>query len=78
MAQRFAREARRDQLLLNQPGAGGAGAAMPDGRVPASGGWNQIQIEVEDISLTVEKLRHAGCRFRNDSQITPAIGHAPI
>ena len=23
------------QLLLNQPGAGGAGQAMPDGRIPA-------------------------------------------
>ena len=29
------------QLLLNQPGAGGAGQAMPDGQVPAPGGWNQ-------------------------------------
>jgi catechol 2,3-dioxygenase-like lactoylglutathione lyase family enzyme len=25
-------------LLLNKPGAGGAGQAMPDGRVPAPGG----------------------------------------
>ncbi|MGH2616967.1 MAG: VOC family protein, partial [Thermomicrobiales bacterium] len=24
-------------LLLNQPGAGGAGQAMPDGRIPAPG-----------------------------------------
>jgi hypothetical protein len=28
------------QVLLNQPGAGGAGQAMPDGQVPAPGGWN--------------------------------------
>ena len=54
------------QLLLNQPGAGGAGQAMPDGQVPAPGGWNRIQVEVQDLSATVEKLKSAGCRFRNE------------
>ena len=54
------------QLLLNRPGAGGAGQAMPDGQVPVPGGWNRIQIEVEDIEATVKKLRRAGGRFRND------------
>jgi hypothetical protein len=29
------------RLLLNQPGAGGAGQTMPDGQVPAPGGWNR-------------------------------------
>ena len=27
------------RLLLNEPGAGGAGQAMPDGRMPEPGGW---------------------------------------
>jgi len=54
------------QLLLNQPGAGGAGQATPGGQVPAPGGWNRIQIEVDDLSAAVEKLQRAGCRFRND------------
>jgi catechol 2,3-dioxygenase-like lactoylglutathione lyase family enzyme len=54
------------QLLLNQPGAGGAGQAMPDGQVPAPGGWNRIQVEVQDLSATVEKLKSAGCWFRNE------------
>jgi catechol 2,3-dioxygenase-like lactoylglutathione lyase family enzyme len=54
------------QLLLNRPGAGGAGNAMSDGQRPAPGGWNRIQIEVEDIESTVEKLRNAGSRFRNE------------
>jgi catechol 2,3-dioxygenase-like lactoylglutathione lyase family enzyme len=54
------------QLLLNQPGAGGPGQAMPDGQVPAPGGWKQIQVEVQDLSATVEKLKRAGCRFRNE------------
>jgi catechol 2,3-dioxygenase-like lactoylglutathione lyase family enzyme len=54
------------RLLLNQPGAGGAGQAMPDGHVPTPGGWNRIQLEVADLPATVERLRGAGCRFRND------------
>ena len=54
------------QLFLNAPGAGGAGQAMPDGQTPAPGGWNRIQIEVDDIEGTVSKLRDAGGRFRND------------
>lgn len=53
------------QLLLNQPGAGGAGQAMPDGRLPEPGGWNRIQIEVADLEATVERLRAAGATFRN-------------
>ena len=63
----FASLSRGDlQLLLNRPGAGGAGQAMPDGRLPAPGGWNRIQIEVEDLEATVEKLKRAGGRFRNE------------
>jgi catechol 2,3-dioxygenase-like lactoylglutathione lyase family enzyme len=63
----FASLSRGDlKLLLNQPGAGGAGKAMPGGQVPAPGGWNRIQIEVESLAATVEKLKGAGCRFRNE------------
>ena len=54
------------QLLLNRPSAGGAGQAMPDGQRPVPGGWNRIQIEVEDLVATVERLKGAGCRFRNE------------
>jgi catechol 2,3-dioxygenase-like lactoylglutathione lyase family enzyme len=54
------------QLLLNRPGAGGAGQAMPEGRRPTPGGWNRIQIEVEDLEGTVAKLKQAGARFRNE------------
>ena len=54
------------RLLLNAPGAGGAGQAMPDGRKPAPGGWNRIQIEVEDLAAKVATLREAGVHFRND------------
>ena len=56
----FARISRGDlRLLLNRPGAGGAGQSTP-------GGWNRIQIEVDDVATTVEKLKNAGSRFRND------------
>jgi catechol 2,3-dioxygenase-like lactoylglutathione lyase family enzyme len=54
------------RLLLNRPGAGGAGQAMPDGRLPEPGGWNRIQIEVEDLQSIVQALRDQGARFRND------------
>jgi catechol 2,3-dioxygenase-like lactoylglutathione lyase family enzyme len=54
------------QLLLNRPGAGGAGQAMPEGQRPAPGGWNRIQIEVDDLEATVEKLKSAGAQFRNE------------
>ena len=54
------------RLLLNRPGAGGAGQAMPDGQAPAPGGWNRIQIEVTDLDATAARLKQAGCRFRND------------
>jgi catechol 2,3-dioxygenase-like lactoylglutathione lyase family enzyme len=30
------------RLLLNRPGAGGAGQVMRDGTVPAPGGWNRF------------------------------------
>jgi predicted enzyme related to lactoylglutathione lyase len=54
------------RLLLNEPGVGGAGQAMPDGRKPAPGGWNRIQLEVEDLVAKVETLHKAGAHFRND------------
>jgi catechol 2,3-dioxygenase-like lactoylglutathione lyase family enzyme len=62
----FASLSRGDlQLFLNRPGAGGAGQAIPGGQLPAPGGWNRIQIEVENLEATVEKLKNAGVRFRN-------------
>ena len=54
------------RLLLNAPGAGGAGQAMPDGRKPAPGGWNRIQLEFDDLAAKVANLRKAGAQFRND------------
>jgi catechol 2,3-dioxygenase-like lactoylglutathione lyase family enzyme len=55
------------RLLLNAPtGAGGAAQPMPDGRRPEPGGWNRIQLEVDDLAGEVETLRAAGAIFRNE------------
>ena len=60
---------RRGELrfVLSAPGGGpGGGASMPDGNVPTPGGWNRIQIEVDDLDATVARLRGAGAHFRNE------------
>jgi catechol 2,3-dioxygenase-like lactoylglutathione lyase family enzyme len=64
----FAMLSRDDlRLLLNTPrGGGGAGVPMPDGREPEPGGWNRIQIVVDDIERDVEGLRNSGAQFRNE------------
>ena len=54
------------RLLLNEPGAVGAGQPMPDGREPEPGGWNRIQLEVDDLAGEVGAIRDAGARFRNE------------
>jgi catechol 2,3-dioxygenase-like lactoylglutathione lyase family enzyme len=43
-----------------------AARPMPDGRVPAPGGWNRLVVRVDDLDATVERLRSAGTPFRND------------
>jgi catechol 2,3-dioxygenase-like lactoylglutathione lyase family enzyme len=54
------------RLLLNRPGAGGAGQPTPDGRGPEPGGWNRFQIEVSDLEREVAALRAAGASFRGE------------
>jgi catechol 2,3-dioxygenase-like lactoylglutathione lyase family enzyme len=49
---------------------------MPDGTVPEPGGWNRFSLEVPDIEATVERLRTAGVRFRND--IVTGVGGKQI
>ncbi len=63
----FARLVREDlNLLLNQPGAGGAGQSSSAGSQPAPGGWNRFQVEVGDIEASVAALRNAGFSVRTD------------
>jgi catechol 2,3-dioxygenase-like lactoylglutathione lyase family enzyme len=53
------------RLFLNQPGAGGAGQNSA-GDTPSSGGWNRIQIEVENLAQTAKDLKHSGCAFKGE------------
>ncbi len=53
------------RLLLSGP-ASSAGRPMPDGRRPAPGGWNRIQLLFGDLAPEVTRLRAAGLAFRND------------
>lgn len=53
-------------LLLNRPGAGGAGQEMTDGRSPEPGGWNRFQVEYDDLDAVVGRLREAGAPLRSE------------
>jgi predicted enzyme related to lactoylglutathione lyase len=55
------------RLVLSAPSAaGGGGQAMPDGTIPAPGGWNRFMIELPDLESAVDELRRAGASFRNE------------
>ncbi|HEX5096943.1 MAG TPA: VOC family protein [Acidimicrobiia bacterium] len=65
------------RLTLTAPGGGpGGGQAMPDGTLPAPGGWNRFALEVEDLDAEVSRLRQRGARFRND--IVTGVGGKQI
>ena len=66
MAPAFADVTRGDLRLLLSGRTSSAGRPMPDGRQPVAGGWNRIQLVVEDIAAEAERLRGVGVRFRND------------
>ena len=66
MAPAFADVTRGDLRLLLSGRTSSAGRLMPDGRQPVAGGWNRIQLVVEDIAAEAERLRGVGVRFRND------------
>jgi catechol 2,3-dioxygenase-like lactoylglutathione lyase family enzyme len=66
VAPAFADVTRGDLRLLLSGRTSSAGRPMPDGRQPVAGGWNRIQLVVDDIAAEVDRLRGAGLRFRND------------
>jgi len=53
------------RLLLSGP-TSSAGRPMPDGRRPEPGGWNRVQLVVDDLASEVEGLRAQGAAFRNE------------
>ncbi len=74
----FAMMSRGDlRLVLSAPGGGpGGGQAMPDGTLPAPGGWNRFALEVTDLDGLVARLRQQGARFRSD--IVSGVGGRQI
>jgi catechol 2,3-dioxygenase-like lactoylglutathione lyase family enzyme len=65
------------RFFLTKPsGRGGGGQGMPDGTPQSPGGWNRISIEVDDLDSTVDRLKKAGCRFRNE--IVTGVGGKQI
>jgi catechol 2,3-dioxygenase-like lactoylglutathione lyase family enzyme len=53
------------ELWLSGPGTSAA-RPLADGSVPASGGWNRIVIQVDDLSAAMGALRQTGARFRSE------------
>jgi catechol 2,3-dioxygenase-like lactoylglutathione lyase family enzyme len=53
------------RLLLSGP-TSSAGRPMPDGQEPAPGGWNRVQLVVDDLAAEVSRLRADGLQFRNE------------
>lgn len=51
-------------LLSAAAGPGGASQPMPDGRRPQPGGWNRIQLAVDDLAGEIDRLRDAGVPLR--------------
>lgn len=74
----FAMLSRGDlRLVISAPsGRGGGGQAMPDGTMPAPGGWNRFMLQVEDLEAVVAELREAGATFRNE--IVTGVGGKQI
>lgn len=52
------------RLLLNRPGAGGAGQPDDAGRLPRPGGWNRFQVVVTELDAVLARLADAGVRVR--------------
>ena len=53
------------RVLLSGPKSSG-GRPLPNGEVPAPGGWNRIHLVVEDIAAEIERLTALGVCFRSE------------
>ncbi len=57
------------RLLLSGEQSSGR-RPMPDGTQPSPGGWNRIELPVENIQKEAERLRAARVKFRRDDIVT--------
>jgi glyoxylase I family protein len=57
-------------VLLSGPGASGS-RPLPGGQRQEPGGWNRIVLRVEDLAASVEQLKSAQVRFRNEMETGP-------
>jgi catechol 2,3-dioxygenase-like lactoylglutathione lyase family enzyme len=58
------------RLFLSAPcGPGGGARAAVDGSMPAPGGWNRIQLVVDDVAVEADRLRAAGVPLRVEVQV---------
>jgi len=62
----FADVTRGNLRLLLSGRKSSAGRAMPDGTLPFPGGWNRIELVVDDLASEVAKLKAKGLHFRNE------------
>ena len=62
----FADVTRGNLRLLLSGRKSSAGRAMPDGSLPFPGGWNRIELVVDDLDSEVAKLKSKGLHFRNE------------
>jgi predicted enzyme related to lactoylglutathione lyase len=62
----FAAVTRDDLRLLLSGEESSGGRRLPDGRKPVPGGWNRIELVVQDLTAEVDRLRAAGVCFRSD------------
>jgi catechol 2,3-dioxygenase-like lactoylglutathione lyase family enzyme len=57
------------RLLLSGLKSSGR-SALPDGSKPVPGGWNRIQLIVDDIETEAARLRAAGVTFRRNDVVS--------
>jgi catechol 2,3-dioxygenase-like lactoylglutathione lyase family enzyme len=62
----FADVTRGNLRLLLSGKKSSAGRPMPDGTLPFPGGWNRIELVVDNLAAEVARLKAEGLHFRNE------------
>jgi len=62
----FADVTKGNMRLLLSGRTSSAGRAMPDGTLPVPGGWNRIELIVDNLEKEVAAMKMKGLHFRNE------------